>query len=148
MLANLCIHGDKKLPRYVTKKWEAALQRGKNHPAVLMWRGHEPALIAYGIAVCAEWIRRGREDTTMARLCGLIKGNSPYVSPDYPQGWVPPPWLGDERLHANHRARLLQKNPKWYVRFGWSEEPTDVNFWPVALDHEYDIAGRTRGGLP
>ncbi|WP_202919120.1 MSMEG_6728 family protein [Saccharothrix deserti] len=40
----------------------------KRHPAVLMWRGFTPALVAYGLAVCDEWRRRGHRDGTRAVL--------------------------------------------------------------------------------
>ena len=35
----------------------------RHHPAVLMWKGYEEALVAYGRAVCVEWCRRGKADT-------------------------------------------------------------------------------------
>ena len=35
-----------------------------NHPAVLMWRGRTPALVAYGLAMARIWRERGFGDTT------------------------------------------------------------------------------------
>ena len=35
-----------------------------NHPAVLMWRGRTPALVAYGLAMARVWQERGFADTT------------------------------------------------------------------------------------
>ena len=46
--------------------------------------------------------------------------------------WSPvlPPWWGDERVHASHRATLLRKDPDWYgVRL--SGDPELPMFWPV-----------------
>ena len=31
----------------------------RNHPAVLMWKGYEEALVAYGVAVCQAWCALG-----------------------------------------------------------------------------------------
>ena len=45
--------------------------------------------------------------------------------------WYPltlPPWLGDEELHASHRAALLYKD-NWYKRYGWTEKPALAYVW-------------------
>src|SRR4029079_1144846 len=39
-----------------------------NHPAVLMWRGRTPALVAYGLAMAAVWQERGFADTTARQI--------------------------------------------------------------------------------
>jgi hypothetical protein len=58
--------------RIETKQiWQTLMgvSKGKgwaNHPAVLMWKGHEDALIWYGEIMCEEWIRRGYNDTTLS----------------------------------------------------------------------------------
>lgn len=96
----------------------------KNHPAVRMWRGHEAALAAYGVAVCREWRARGHADTCEDKILAEL-GAAPADDP------VPPPWLGDERLHASHRASLVAKDPDWYApRFG--DLPPVPYWWPVA----------------
>ncbi|MBB5805726.1 hypothetical protein F4560_005494 [Saccharothrix ecbatanensis] len=46
----------------------------KRHPAVLMWRGFTPALVAYGVAVCDEWRRRGHRDGMRAALLDFTGG--------------------------------------------------------------------------
>ena len=38
-----------------------------NHPAVLMWRGRTPALVAYGLAMARVWQERGFADSTDER---------------------------------------------------------------------------------
>lgn len=58
-----------------------------HHPAVLMWRGFERALCAYGITVCDEWIRRGYQDTMRERFAFALQT---FIGP------TTPPWLGDE----------------------------------------------------
>lgn len=101
-----------------------------NHPAVRMWRGYECALALYGVTCCAEWVEtHGYKDTCRAKICALVDSSS---------GLLMPPWLGNERLHSSHRAMLLYKDPEWYGRFGWAEQPAvpDKNnklqyYWPV-----------------
>src|SRR3954470_5825250 len=38
------------------------------HPAVLMWRGRTPALVAYGLAMVRVWRERGLGDTTERQI--------------------------------------------------------------------------------
>jgi hypothetical protein len=97
-------------------------QGWRHHPATKMWRGHENALIDYGIAMCAEWTARGRADTVREKLAALR-------SADGPAGM--PVWFGDPAFHAAHRSNLLRKDPAHYGRFGWSE-PDDLPYvWPA-----------------
>jgi|SRR5579875_1337090 len=99
----------------VTQGW-------RHHPATVMWRGHEDALIEYGVAVCDEWVARGRADTVRAKLLALHSG-----------GPAPRPgWLGDERFHAAHRSNLLRKDPVHYARYGWTEADDLPYVWPSA----------------
>ena len=86
------------------------------HPAVQMWIGYEAALIEYGNVIILEWEARD------------YRNNMPLMDPGEV---VLPPWLGDERVHSSHRANLLRKDPEWYGRFGWSEEPAKGYFWPT-----------------
>jgi Pyrimidine dimer DNA glycosylase len=98
----------------VTRGWQ-------HHPAVKMWRGHVDALVDYGVAMCVEWVSRGRADTVHEKLLGHRS----------PEAAVAPVWLGNAALHASHRSNLLRKDPEWYRRFGW-EEPADLPYvWPV-----------------
>ncbi len=91
-------------------------QGWRHHPAVKMWRGYENALAQYLNAVCAEWARRGYRNNIRRRRVRLPL--------------EPPPWLGDERLHASHRSNLLRKDPAHYGRFGWREPPDLPYYWP------------------
>jgi hypothetical protein len=100
----------------VTKGW-------RNHPAVRMWRGYEPALLQYGTAICDEWDRRGYPDTVREKLVAHLREQDAPVPV--------PPWLGDEEFHASHRSNLLRKDPEWYGRFGWTEPPDLPYYWPV-----------------
>ena len=100
----------------VTKGW-------RNHPAVRMWRGYEPALLQYGIAICDEWDRRGYPDTVRDKLAVHLREQGAPV--------LAPAWLGNEQFHASHRSNLLRKDPDWYGRFGWTESPDLPYYWPV-----------------
>ena len=88
----------------------------KSHPAAMMWTGYSPALRFYYDAVVAEWIRRG------FRHNGIRMRIYSYKLP-----W----WLGDDRVHASHRAALLHKNIGWYRQFGWNDAPKVEYYWPV-----------------
>ena len=93
-----------------------------------MWRGHEPALVAYGLAVVAEWRSRGHGDTTAAQIAEFAL---PDPVPD-PRDLAPallPPWWGREDLHRSHRAALVRKDPQSYA---WLEvqDPSEPYVWP------------------
>lgn len=98
----------------------------KNHPAVKMWRGHVPALIEYGIAICEEWRSRGYKDTMLPRFLGIRDLNNA----------IAPYWLGDASFHASHRSKLLFKNFDWYSKNGWAEAPGEPGLATV-LGLEY-----------
>ena len=92
----------------------------KNHPAVKMWRGYEPALQRYMNRMIDEWVRRGYRNTMTGNPCVDVL---PVEMP---------PWFGDERFHASHRSNLLRKDPTYYGTFGWSESPDLPYYWPEA----------------
>jgi hypothetical protein len=100
----------------------------RNHPAVKMWRGHELALCNYGIWVCFAWVQRGFKDSCYGKIQQIAYD---YIK-EHPNVYAhEPPWLGNEELHASHRANLLRKDPDWYGQFGWTEDPTLPYVWPV-----------------
>jgi hypothetical protein len=102
---------------------DPAASRGwVNHPAAKMWRSYELNLIAYGVAMCDEWLRRGYRDTCRDKILS-------YADRAAYRG--APAWLGDEAFHASHRANLLRKDPDFYGQFGWTENPEDPYIWPV-----------------
>ena len=90
-----------------------------HHPATLMWKGYEPALMAYYNGVVREWIARGYRNTMpFMELTGEI---------------VYPPWFGREDFHSVHRAALLAKDYGFYSKYGWSEDPGIAYIWPVMI---------------
>jgi hypothetical protein len=94
-----------------------------NHPAVQMWEGYETSLIAYGQAICAEWMHRGFKDTCWAKITGHVTSGQKEVKPD---------WISDA-LCASHRSNLLRKDPVWYSQFCWTESPDLPYVWPTKL---------------
>lgn len=95
-------------------------QGWRNHPAVLMWKGHEKYLCFYMNEMIMEWVQRGFNNT-MVVPWGLLP-DSPLSSPG---------WMGDPAFHASHRSNLLRKDPVHYGQFGWTEPPTLEYVWPV-----------------
>ena len=104
----------------------------KHHPAVLMWRGYEQGLVCYGLVICREWCSRGRPDTCAVQIVTELHEvtGRPMDADEVCRSAVMPPWMGDERVHASHRAALLRKDPEHYGAH-FSEDPGQPYFWPV-----------------
>ena len=84
------------------------LTRGwRNHPAAVMWRGHQGYLFVYIGAMCTEWKKRGFVDNIEEQLRELCKEYSL-------QGWDPPWWWDNNEFHKSHRSNLKRKDPVWY----------------------------------
>lgn len=99
-----------------------------NHPAAVMWRGHEASLISYGAAMCAVWMDRGYKDNCLHQFLGhmsnLIIAEHPSVTTGNP------PWLGDPAFHESHQSNLLRKDPTYYGQYGWSVDDALPYYWP------------------
>lgn len=92
-----------------------------NHPAVLMWKGHERALVDYAVRMCDEWIKRGYKDTRRAILTSSIDMDQPIVYPS---------WVGDMAFHVAHRSNLIRKKPDFYQPL-WPDVRDDLPYvWP------------------
>lgn len=113
-----------------------------NHPAVRMWRGFVPALVHYGVAVCDEWVARGRADAVRAALLDFTGGVLPSPQQLHDLGQRPP-WLGLEALHRSHRSALVRKDPERYRPF-FPDVPDDLPYlWPAAAFPRWPVR---RGG--
>eukprot|EP00931_Biecheleriopsis_adriatica_P091925 TRINITY_DN65771_c0_g1_i1.p1 TRINITY_DN65771_c0_g1~~TRINITY_DN65771_c0_g1_i1.p1 ORF type:complete len:291 (+),score=42.49 TRINITY_DN65771_c0_g1_i1:234-1106(+) len=97
-----------------------------------MWIGYEQALAVYYNVMVDEWNRRGYK-TDLAGFDMTVQNKG--------QADVPlPAWLGEDRLHATHRAALLFKDPAHYGSLGWSEQPCVQYLWPLRLeDGSWDL---------
>jgi hypothetical protein len=108
------------------------------HPAVRMWRGRTPALVAYGLAVVRVWRERGFADTTAHQIAEFAPDVVGVRQEELGSAGVLPSWVGDEALHRSHRSNLLAKDPAFYrprfaERFG--AEPDDLPYvWPEPDD--------------
>lgn len=79
-----------------------------NHPATKMWRGYEPALAAYGMEICREWIRRGYKDSLLPyfteHFLNYMDNNEPTM-----------PWfVYNLEFQRAHQSNLLRKDPEFY----------------------------------
>lgn len=91
------------------------------HPAALMWRGHEQALVLYGIVVCEEWLRRGYLDTCMPKISAFLRAAEPSM----------PAWLGQPDFHLSHQSNLVRKKPEHYRPYFPGVTPDLPYVWPV-----------------
>jgi len=109
-----------------------------NHPAVLMWRGRTPALVAYGLAMARIWRERGFGDTTETQIGEFAPQVVGVPQAELAGAGLLPSWLGDEALHRSHRSNLIAKDPDFYrPRFTelFGPEPDDLPYvWPGADD--------------
>jgi hypothetical protein len=110
----------------------------QHHPAVLMWRGYEEALGAYGVAICREWCRRGHADTCEATITADLAAagvrTPPRSQAELAGVGELPPWLGDEAFHRSHQAALVRKDPARY-RHLFPDAPMDLPYvWPVTKE--------------
>lgn len=81
-----------------------------NHPAVLMWKGHELALCEYGEVICEEWIyERLCVDNCLSQILRLEATLLPE-----PKTSFYPAWLGNKDFHLSHQSNLVRKDPAFY----------------------------------
>jgi hypothetical protein len=86
-----------------------------NHPAVLMWKGHEYSLRTYARTMATEAKKRGiKVDKNLANLDILEHKYGHTWGTDMPR------WFGQEsmnRIVATHRANLYRKDPIFYEAY-------------------------------
>jgi hypothetical protein len=109
-----------------------------NHPAVLMWRGRTPALVAYGLAMVRVWQERGFADSTYAQIAEFAPEVVGVPQAELAAAGLLPGWVGDEALHRSHRSNLMAKDAAFYrPRFTelFGDEPDDLPYvWPEPDD--------------
>jgi len=102
----------------------------RHHPAVKMWRGHDEALVSYGVTICREWIRRGHDDTVLQQLVALAPDGEVLSQPELRRRGLLPPWLGKRAFHRAHQSSLLHKSPEHYGA-AFPNVPDDLPYvWP------------------
>ena len=108
----------------------------QNHPAVLMWRGYEEALVRYCLDVCRVWCELGFADTCAEKVTDAVRERlgieEVRTQAELAVAGALPPWLGDDALHRSHRSSLLRKDPAHYGPL-FGDEPDDLEYvWPVS----------------
>lgn len=78
-----------------------------NHPAAVMWRGHEGSLAIYTLFMCARWVALGYKDNIAPQVIELMR-DLPVES--YENPW----WLGNQEFHESHQSNLKRKDPIHY----------------------------------
>ena len=90
-----------------------------NHPAVQMWRGYENSLRIYYNTIVKEWIRRGYQNNMELEII------------DYHFDVQHPYWLGNKKFHDSHKSKLLEKDIKFYSKYGWDVKIELPYLWPT-----------------
>jgi hypothetical protein len=111
----------------------------RNHPAVLMWRGYEEALVRYCLEICRVWCERGFGDTCATKVTTALRErlgiDEVRSQAELAAAGELPPWLGDPALHRSHRVALVRKDPEHYALVfpDIIDEDTNDNgyVWPV-----------------
>lgn len=105
-----------------------------NHPAVLMWKGHEEALGRYGLTSCDVWVELGFGDTCALTIATDLRAASVErirSQAELADVHALPGWLGDDDLHRSHQSALVRKDPEHY-RPLFPDVPDDLPYvWPV-----------------
>lgn len=118
----------KLLPR---DRWKFEPTKGNgwaNHPAVLMWRGYEFALLMYQSAIVSEWEARGYQENVCMIKTSLIFQHNYHNDTGLE---MYPPWLGDPDIHLGYQSNLIRKNPEFYGPL-FPGVPGDLEYkWPV-----------------
>src|SRR3954453_72449 len=73
------------------------------HPAVRMWRGRTPALVAYGLAMVRDWRGRGFADSTEGQIREFAPAVATATQSELGAAGLLPSWVGNEALHRSHR---------------------------------------------
>lgn len=88
----------------------------RNHPAVLMWRGHEGALVEYIKDMITEAKHRGIKTENNEANINTLVGKFYHQWDNSKPSWM----LNKKefnRVVATHRANLYRKDPEYYAEF-------------------------------
>ena len=143
---------DKRLNKQALEAWQIMMTNLKldpngefreprgwvNHPAAVMWRGYEQALLAYIEAMVQEWVvNRHYKSTIFDKALNTFTVAVEHDLTEYTDELILPEWMLNEiqfdKVQKTHRIALLAKNYGWYSQFRW---PEDNGFQPPAA-YEY-----------
>lgn len=137
----------------------------RNHPAVRMWRGYNPALTGYIWCISQAARERGLDyaAVTEARMRQIaaeagVEGDAPFQVAEFMAGALPgftdpcpitlPPWWADERFYLSHRSSLLRK-----AKEGWRKGHEEGNrrylaYYDIWLPYYQSVFGDIPDDLP
>lgn len=97
-----------------------------NHPAVLMWKGHEYFLVnKYLYAMMFEWQKRGYKNEKCQqhykKFNDFFNRRSKHFAESKPN------WFCNE-FFESHKSNLIRKNKEHYSQF-WPEVPDNLEYW-------------------
>lgn len=120
-----------------------------NHPATLMWKGHEHAFMSYLASVVIEMAERGIEYANNWRECLRIHGEKWYGD-GRPTNGTPEWFTGEskQRIITTHRANLYLKDPDYYAHYAPEaieyQQTLDTNpLEMVCCDKRRRVPGKT-----
>lgn len=111
--------------------------RWRNHPAVLMWKGHERALLKYARTVQAVCEHHGvnveKNKAAIDEYEKILQADN--FTDDYPVWWTD--ITLKSRVINTHQARLFVKKPEFYSLYSHISNAKDLvccshcnYFWP------------------
>jgi hypothetical protein len=116
----------------------------RNHPAVVMWRGHEMILHSYVQSMIKEADKRGiKTDKNKFNIAQLDKR---FWGRSYPKWYQNTETM--TKVVATHRANLYRKDPEFYFAFEVYDTSSDSTpccekcqyFWPSHLERRLQNA--------
>ena len=97
----------------------------RHSPHVVMWRGAEFSLVAYGVTMCREWKTRGQRDKLEDQIYAFgeeaLRTGAMNPKDNGNQPW----WLGNEGFHLSHRSGLISLDSHYYKKI-WKDVPADL----------------------
>jgi hypothetical protein len=97
-----------------------------NHPAAVMWRGHDQALLEYISEMVREWKRRGYKSTILDKANATFEVALKHDLTIWNSDAKLPLWLSDfttlDKVAVTHRVALLNKDYEWYSQYYWYED--------------------------
>lgn len=89
-----------------------------NHPAIKMWAEYKNCLKLYLNLIIGEWEKRGFKNNMFKEELNILEIKCP-------------PWLGNEKFHNSHKSKLLEKDTKFYGKYGWDIKIGLPYVWPT-----------------
>jgi hypothetical protein len=125
------------LESYQILRVNAGLTKGwRNHPACLMWKGHESSLLDYTKAIYREISNRGYKTDLLEKIEDVY--DTHFTKTSAPQ------WLNNDSVKITHRGRLFIKFPEHYPQYQYESEIYTEHvccdrcsyYWPTHIENK------------